>query len=161
MLAGCKSNSTRIKSSSNVKNEQISKLDSLKWFMYALNNYGKILAKDSASRKVELPVVSFDIKLSTEHKRNDTVAYGFQFVKPGYNSIWIDQPLPVIGIGVYGGNKYFLDFSHILPDFARKPDSVKWYIERADESFQQYLKRYEGDVAPWLKEQLVKRKIRP
>jgi hypothetical protein len=160
VFTGCVSNSTQKRQSSVEKSEQILKLDSLKWFIYALNNYGKVQAKDSSLRMVELPVVSCDIQILGEYKNHDTLAYAFDFVKQGYNSIWIDQPLPVEGIGVYDDNKYFLSFPHMLPDFAKSPDSVKWYMERADNTFRQYLQTYKGDIAPWLKEEITKRKIK-
>ena len=72
----------------------------------------------------------------------------------------VDQALPVQGITVYDGNKYSLHFPHMQPDFARSPDSIKWYMEKADDSFKKYLQTYEGDMAPWLKEEIVKRKIK-
>ncbi|MCS3795083.1 hypothetical protein [Niastella sp. OAS944] len=159
-MIGSFSNCTGKKQGKVNKNDQISSLDSIKWFMYALNNYGKIQAKDSFSRNVEMPVVSFDIKLSSQYNSNDTVAYGFEFVKAGYHSVWVDKTIPVMGIGLYGGNKYFLDFPHISPDFAGHPDSIRLYMEGADKSFRNYLQTYKGDIAPWLKEQIEKRQIK-
>jgi hypothetical protein len=160
LFTGCVSNSTQKRQSSVEKSEQMLKLDNLKWFMYALNNSGKVQAKDSSYQKVELAVVSCDIEISGEYKKHDTLAYEFDFVKHGYNSIWVDQPLPVEGIGVYDKNKYFLSFPHMVPDFARSPDSIKWYMKRADSIFRQYLQTYEGDIAPWLKEEINNRKIK-
>ncbi len=143
--------STQNKDHALVRSDSL-KIDSLKWLMYALNNYGKLEAVDSFSNRVILEPIQCEVRLINKYVSGDTIACTFAFYKNGFRGISPSQALPVRAIGIYGG-KYALDFYHVIPDFTKYPDSVRNYILIADSTFREYIKTFDGEISFWLKEE--------
>ena len=158
LIIGCRENRHPNLENRKVNNDSL-KVDSLKWLVYALNNYAKLEAIDSSSsKKVLLNPVACDLQMIYLFKQGDTFACSFKFLKQGYTAIIPTCALPVRGISVLG-NAYHVDFYHMLPNFAKYPDSTKLYIKMADSTFKKYLNGYKGDMSFWLKKEAVKRNI--
>lgn len=156
-VVGCKQNKPTNPVDNFSKNSDSTRIENIKWLMYALNNNGKINATDMSGKTAGLSVVEFDLVTVNTDKRGDTLSGIFSFYKNGVDRISMSNVLPVRGLAEINGKVYYLDFYHLIPDFSKKEDSVQWYINIATKDFERFLTEYKGEMSPWLKTQAVKR----
>lgn len=140
--------------------DSVTKVDSMKWYYYAMNYRGQILFYDNTSKNKYLDTmpIECDIKLETYYKvNNDTAYYYFSFVRKGmsFKYVMIGED----GLATYNGIIYPMK-AHLSPsDYLKIPDSAKADIAKRDNEFRIYLKNYKGKLSPWLRQEAIRRKV--
>jgi hypothetical protein len=163
---GCNSESNSNQNTSDFKDEglltkdSITKVDSMKWLYYAMNYYGNALFYDSTSKeKIKVKPVECEVRLQNyKQTGKDSSFYIFSFVKTGHNFLYVDDLVYTNGIGVFKNNVYPLT-QHVTFDYQNNPDSTNAYLAKIDSSFKTYLRNYQGEISPWLKQEAMRKKI--
>ena len=159
-FCNCTNRNNNFKKGIEINKDSIAKLDSLKWSYYSMNYDGTVVFYDSTKDiKITQDAVLSTVVLKWHNKISaDSTVYLFSFYKPGCAFVSLKNIVGVDGFSVYNGIISPI-INHAKFDFENNKDSIVAFMQRFDGMFKLYLKNYKGNIAPWLKEEAVKRNI--
>ncbi|MEI9811085.1 MAG: hypothetical protein WDO16_26145 [Bacteroidota bacterium] len=140
--------------------DSLSKIDSLKWIMYAMNYYKKVY-HFRHNNLPELNILECDIQYNGPvNNKKDTTIYTFYFFKDSASNIYSPDNIYFSGIGYsYKAHNYYPVLAHAYATFAENTDTAILFLKKRDEDFRTYLKTYPGNLSHWLKDEAIRRKI--
>jgi len=135
-------------------------IDSLKWIMYSMNYY-QIAEHFRYDKFPKLPILACDIKFDCVNSSiQDTLYYNFSFYCNNPKDMYIPQNFYYSGIGYSRvGKNYFPTSCSAFPLFALNIDSCRYFFDKKEANFINYLKTYKEDLSSWLRKEAVKRKV--
>jgi hypothetical protein len=143
-----------------VNSDSVIKTDSIKWYYYMMNYYGKAIFYDTLrSETVKYSPLECDVVLENYERVNeDSAFYVFSFAKSGMVFKRVDELVYCTGIKIINKNIYPM-LTHVTMDYEKNVDSTKIFLQKRDSSFRKYLKNYKEEITPWLKKEAIRRKI--
>ncbi len=162
-LVSCNSQEKKFASNNSISRaidyDSIKRIDSMKWYYYMVNYSGDAYFYDSTKNDiVKLNPLECDVVLDKiKEIGKDSFKYIFSFA---FNNLDFRTTKPFECVGLRSYNNVMSPiFNHVRMDYENNDDSIKHYMNNYDSSFRKFLINYKGRMSPWLKEEVIKRKI--
>jgi hypothetical protein len=135
-------------------------IDSLKWMMYSLS-FEQKARHYKYDYYPELGIPECDLRLYfKDTSLIDTIVYYFSFFKGKEEDKYIPKSFYRTGIGFSCKTKGFFPVSnHFFPKYLEGCSNYENLFNEQEKKFLNFLKSYNGNLSPWLKQEAVKRRI--
>jgi hypothetical protein len=133
-----------------------------KWAMYYMNYNNKAVFFEDTT--ISYSPLECDLNLRTIKIKNDTQELYFSFINQNIDSTKNIQLLPwfnhVLGIGFIDSNISYPIYGGFEYEFLKDSIETRKFMKESEQGFIRFIKTKEGKISPWLKEELIRRKIK-